>query len=77
MNDKIEYYVISPDGFDIGIDTFETKKLAYDAVVQWIQRYVKQGYYSSNNGKIILDDIIHYCKMITVKNDVKIDSYYL
>lgn len=58
---KIE--VLSPDGFTIEFDRpyYTTKEKAMTAFNEWKERYRRQGYYSSNNGKIPLDELEKYC----------------
>lgn len=65
----MNYDVISPDGFSIHpSDTYKTKAEATYAFKQWLKRYEKQGYYSSNQfGRIPLDEVIRYCKIIEIK----------
>jgi hypothetical protein len=36
-------------------------KKAKEAFEKWKQRYTKQGYYSSNRGRIPLNDLEQYC----------------
>jgi len=64
----MNYDVISPDGFSIHpTDTYKTKAEATFAFKQWVKRYEVQGYYSSTNyGRIPLNEIIRYCKIIKV-----------
>ena len=57
---KIE--VLSPDGFTIefGKPYYPSKKKALEAINKWKKRYELQGYYSSNNGRIPLDELENY-----------------
>ena len=57
---KIE--VFSPDGFTIefGKPYYPSKKKALEAFDKWKKRYELQGYYSSNNGRIPLDELENY-----------------
>lgn len=54
---KIE--VLSPDGFTIEFDKryYPSKKKAFEAFDKWKKRYEQQGYYSSTNGRIPLDQL--------------------
>jgi hypothetical protein len=54
---KIE--VLSPDGFTIefGKPYYPSKKKAFEAFDKWKKRYELQGYYSSNNGRIPLNEL--------------------
>lgn len=66
---KPKYNVLSPDGFTIHFDReYTTKKEARTAAREWAKGYAGQGYYSSPRfGRIPVDEIIDYCKLITVK----------
>ena len=62
MIQKKQYVIISPDGFTIHpTDTYTTKKQMRTAFAQWKNRFKKQGYYSSNNGRIELIDLADNC----------------
>ena len=56
------YEVLSPDGFTIEFDRpyYTSKKKAIEAFDKWKKRYEQQGYYSSNNGRITLDELENY-----------------
>lgn len=61
----MKYDVISPDGFSIHFsDTYPTKKAAENALKEWCKRYEIQGYYSSMSGRIELNKLPQYCKII-------------
>jgi hypothetical protein len=57
-----KYEVLSPDGFTIEFDRpyYTSKEMAFEAFDKWKKRYEVQGYYSSNNGRITLDDLENY-----------------
>ena len=57
------YEVLSPDGITIELDTpyYTSKEKALEAFSEWKERYRKQGYYSSNNRRISLDELEKYC----------------
>jgi hypothetical protein len=63
-----KYEVLSPDGFTIEFDKpyYTSKKKAFEAFDKWKKRYEVQGYYSSNNGKISLDELENYCTFKTL-----------
>ena len=63
----IKYQVLSPDGFTIEFDKpyYPSKKKAFEAFDKWKKRYEVQGYYSSNNGRISLDELENYCTFKT------------
>ena len=62
-----QYYdVLSPDGFSISMDkTWDSKMKAKDALLQFVYKYKKQGYYSkSDRTKIPFSEIYDQCKII-------------
>ena len=64
MQNKTRYDVISPDGFSIHFsDTYATKEDARNAFFDWKKRFESQGYYSSNNGRIPLNELENHCKI--------------
>lgn len=64
---KEQYDVISPDGFSISRDVvYNSLKEAENAFEEWKKRYILQGYYSSNKGKIPLDELKEHCKIIEI-----------
>ena len=56
------YEVLSPDGFTIDFDRpyYTSKEKAMIAFNEWKERFRRQGYYSSNNGRIPLEDLENY-----------------
>ena len=56
-----KYIVISPDGFPIDFIEHKSQKSAITALKNWIKRYENQGYYSSNNGRISLNELQENC----------------
>jgi hypothetical protein len=63
-----KYQVISPDGFTIEADKpyYTSKKRAVEAFKKWVGRYERQGYYSSNAGRINLKDLEYFCTFKTI-----------
>lgn len=63
-----KYQVLSPDGFTIEFDKghYRSMKKAKEAFTNWIRRYEVQGYYSSNNGRIPLNELENYCTFKTI-----------
>ena len=60
----MEYIIISPDGFTIHpTETYTTPEKAWIAFDEWKKRYEVQGYYSSNRGRIPLDQLKEYCRL--------------
>jgi hypothetical protein len=64
------YQVLSPDGFTIEFNKpkYPSKKKAIEAYNNWKKRFEMQGYYSSNNGRIPLEDLENY---ITIREILK------
>jgi hypothetical protein len=58
-----KWMILSPDGFTIEFDrpTYPSLKKALEAFENWSKRFEIQGYYSSNNGRIPLDELVDYC----------------
>jgi hypothetical protein len=55
---KTMYDVISPNGFPITCEPFNSEKAAVKYAFQWCKRFEQQGYYStSRREKILLVDL--------------------
>ncbi len=64
---KKKYDVISPDGFSISFtDTYGSVKKAKEAFEEWKKRFEAQGYYSSNRGRIPLDELEEHCTIVEI-----------
>ncbi|MBN8702760.1 MAG: hypothetical protein J0M08_06830 [Bacteroidetes bacterium] len=64
MSKKSKYVIVSPDGFTIHpTETYNNPKQAKAAFNKWQAQYEKQGYYSSNFGRINLKDLADYCQL--------------
>lgn len=62
-----KYNVLSPDGFPIEFNTtYRSIKKAREAGLRFIERYKIQGYYSSNRGRISLEDLPDELQLITL-----------
>ena len=62
---KKKYDVISPDGFSISFtDTYGSVEKAKEAFEEWKKRFEAQGYYSSNRGRIPLDELEEHCTIV-------------
>ena len=63
-----KYQILSPDGITIEFDKWEypSMKKAKESFDKWKKRYEIQGYYSSNNGRIPLNELEHYCTFKTL-----------
>jgi hypothetical protein len=67
---KYKYQVLSPDGFTLERDVpyYKSRKKAMQSLVNWIENYRAQGYYSSAKyGRIPLVDIIDFCEFSIIK----------
>ena len=64
---KVRYDVISPDGFAIHFsDTYPSKVAANKALARWAKGFERQGYYSSNRGRIALSQLKSRCKIVKI-----------
>jgi hypothetical protein len=62
---KKKYDILSPDGFSIHhSDTYSSPEKAWAAFDEWKKRYEMQGYYSSNRGRIPLDELKNHCELV-------------
>lgn len=67
MKTKKRFDVISPDGFSIDrIAIYKSRKEAIEAFEIWKKRFEIQGYYSSNLGRIPLENLADYCSLVEV-----------
>lgn len=65
MKKAKKYQVLSPDGFSIEFNkVYSSIPKAKKAFENWAARFKTQGYYSSNNGRILLQDLEYYCQLI-------------
>lgn len=64
-----KYDVLSPDGFSISFhDVWDTPQEAEEALNNWVERYRKQGYYSTTNReRIPLDELTTWCKIVPIE----------
>ena len=66
---KSRVQVLSPDGITIeNVWSYPSKEKAESAFKKWRKRYEKQGYYSSNEGRIPLDELKSHCKFVKLPN---------
>lgn len=65
-----KYDIISPDGLSFYSHIFDLFNSEEEARTKGIpaikKRYERQGYYSSNNGKIPLDELEKHCKIVAL-----------
>jgi hypothetical protein len=68
MSKNYKYIVLSPDGITIDFNHsyYTSKKKAIEAFNKWKERYVIQGYYSTNGMRIPLDVLHEYCTFKTI-----------
>ena len=61
------YDVMSPDGISINrMKTYGTVEEAGEALDNFVKKYEAQGYYSSNHGKISVEQLAFHCNLITI-----------
>jgi hypothetical protein len=60
---KERFIILSPDGFTIEFNKpyYRSFNEAYTAFIKWKERFQMQGYYSSNSGRIPLDELMDAC----------------
>lgn len=63
MKTREKFVILSPDGFPIERDKayYRTINELHTAFVIWKERFVLQGYYSSNRGRIPLENLLEEC----------------
>lgn len=68
MKKKEKIMVLSPDGITIEFDKwyYPSMERAKESFEKWKMRYEIQGYYSSNNGRIPLNELENYCTFKTI-----------
>jgi hypothetical protein len=68
MKKKEKIMVLSPDGITIEFDKmyYPSMEKAKESFEKWKTRYEIQGYYSSNNGRIPLNELENYCTFKTI-----------
>jgi hypothetical protein len=65
MKKNQSYRILSPDGIDISHDKWKYKESEVKPALEaFAKRYERQGYYSSNNGRIALEDIADCCEVV-------------
>jgi hypothetical protein len=67
----MKYDVISPDGFPISAtETWDSVNDAQKALVKWMNGYKIQGYYSSNQGRIPINELESYCLIKPIEKTI-------
>jgi len=72
MTNNTEFDVISPDGIPLDFESYKSEAEARQAFKTWAKRFEFQGYYSSNNGRIALDDLQSNCRLVAIENGEQI-----
>lgn len=62
-NQRDKFIILSPDGFPIEREKSYYRSLneLHKAFVIWKERFKVQGYYSSNRGRIPLENLLEEC----------------
>jgi hypothetical protein len=58
------YQILSPDNLPIDNETYKSIRAAKMAFNRWKDNYKRQGYYSSNSGRIELIDLEYFCTLV-------------
>lgn len=62
-----QFEVFTPDGTTISReDIYPSKEVAEQKLQEWVKGYEFQGYYSSNKGRIALDELASCCKIVQI-----------
>ena len=62
--------VLSPDGFPITFEPFESKRAAREFIPKWCKRYELQGYYSTSRWEHIpLDELPDRLSIVSLMID--------
>jgi hypothetical protein len=69
-----KFDVISPDGLPINPNNYSSEEKARTAFKKWAKRFEMQGYYSSIEGRIALDDLQSNCTLVLTERGRRIDS---
>lgn len=75
----INFNIISPDGFTIHFEDYTAEKTDFLDTIkkvfeEWKGNFARQGYYSSNEGRIELKDLYWYCKFVQLDPDPNLKS---
>lgn len=62
-----KYHVLSPDGFPITLEPFNSKAEALAYIPRWCHRFKHQGYYSAVGGRIPLSALPHRLMVVAFK----------
>ncbi len=62
-----QFDVFSPDGIAISREeVYPSQEVAEQKLQEWVKSYEWQGYYSSNKGRIPLDELASCCKIVQI-----------
>lgn len=66
--EKTKYDVLSPDGFSISREeVYDSPKDARKGLLEWIDGFKIQGYYSSMGKRIPLTELEEYCTITPIQ----------
>jgi hypothetical protein len=68
-NNPIKYNVMSPDGFAITHDPFDSLEDAARYIPKWFEMFRHQGYYSAVGRRIPLDEVVYWLTFVPVLPD--------
>lgn len=66
------YNILSPDKISIRLIDFTTEESAMCYYTRWKTKFINQGYYSSNRGKIDLRDLDDLCEFIIIHSSANL-----
>jgi len=70
-----KYDVKSPDGISIArTGYYSTTTEAGEALEKWVENYSRQGYYSSNMGRIPLEELALHCVRTSRQSESQNDT---
>ena len=71
--EKVHYIILSPDGFPTWREPYETTKNDFEQhsqnkLTEFVNRFSRQGYYSSNQRRIPLDELKECCEIRIIED---------
>jgi hypothetical protein len=76
-NKAQRFVLLSPDGIPIHpTNAYTTRTQVEKDFVKWKKKFKTQGYYSSNGGRIHLDDLQESCTLVEEKDRHKVVTEY-
>ncbi len=65
MSEPQQFVVIGPDEIEIQPEPFASRAAAEDALKKWVERYRRQGYYSTARWeRIPVDELAERCRIV-------------